>query len=393
MVDYAGAFFDADNHYYEAADAFTRHVPKKMHSRCVQTCTINGKVRHLVAGKVDKQIGNPSFNPISRPGVLHKFFRGNPEGLSMLELIRSELEPLPPEYMDRDARIAKMDEQRLEAAWLFPTLGVLYEEPLSHDTQACTALFRGFNRWLDEDWGLNFQDRLFAAPYFPLGDVDWACEEIDWAVKQGARLICVRPAAVRCADGKSRSCTHPMFDPFWARVNEAGITVIAHGANSGYTTHGYGTGTLLEALGEQPSVASQKTERAANDWLLDLMYGKLFERFPRVRVGSVESGSGYLPYLLKQLENARQRCAGYFGEDPIALFRKHVWINPFWEDEVADVVEWVGADRVIIGSDWPHMEGTTTPRDIIEECSMVDDGALDKILYGNTKELTEPLAA
>jgi len=121
--------------------------------------------------------------------------------------------------------------------------------------------------------------------------------------------------------------------------------------------------------------------------------GKLFERFPRVRVGSVESGSGYLPYLLKQLENARQRCSGYFGEDPIALFRKHVWINPFWEDEVADVVEWVGADRVIIGSDWPHMEGTTTPRDIIEECSRVDDGALDKILYGNTKELTEPLAA
>ena len=149
MQTYSGPVFDADNHYYEAMDAFTRYVPKKMHKRCVQICEINGKVRHLVGGKVDYQIGNPSFNPISKPGVLHEYFHGNPEGLSMLEMIRSALEPLPAAYQNRDARLKKLEEQELDAAWLFPTLGVLYEEPVSGDVDAVCTLFEGFNRWLD----------------------------------------------------------------------------------------------------------------------------------------------------------------------------------------------------------------------------------------------------
>ena len=87
MENYTGPVFDADNHYYEAIDAFTRHVPQKMHRRCVQIAEIGGKTRIMVAGRVDMQVGNPSFNPISKPGVLRQFFRGNSEGKSMNELI------------------------------------------------------------------------------------------------------------------------------------------------------------------------------------------------------------------------------------------------------------------------------------------------------------------
>ena len=52
MERYDGPLFDCDNHYYEAEDAFTRHVPKAMQPRCVQWVEMNGKRRHLVAGKV-----------------------------------------------------------------------------------------------------------------------------------------------------------------------------------------------------------------------------------------------------------------------------------------------------------------------------------------------------
>ena len=48
-----------------------------------------------------------------------------------------------------------MDAQQIEAAWLFPTLGVMYEEALKHDPEAVGVAFRAFNRWLDEDWGLH----------------------------------------------------------------------------------------------------------------------------------------------------------------------------------------------------------------------------------------------
>lgn len=68
---------------------------------------------------------------------------------------------------------------------MFPTLGMLYEEALKHDPEGVTIMFRAFNRWLAEDWGFAYEDRIFAAPYLTLADVDWACEELDWALAQG----------------------------------------------------------------------------------------------------------------------------------------------------------------------------------------------------------------
>ena len=58
---------------------------------------------------------------------------------------------------------------------------------------------------------------------------------------------------------------------------------------------------------------------------------------------------------------------GYFTEDPVETFRRNVWINPFWEDDVNEVVELMGADRVIFGSDWPHIEGMPQPLDYAVE--------------------------
>ena len=68
-----------------------------------------------------------------------------------------------PEYRDRDARLARMDAQGLDGCFLFPTLGVGIEEALAHDVDALYASFRAFNRWLEDDWGYAYQDRIFAA--------------------------------------------------------------------------------------------------------------------------------------------------------------------------------------------------------------------------------------
>ena len=242
--------FDCDNHYYEAPAAFTRHVPDHMQERCVQWCEINGRKYHVVGGTVSHAVVNPTWDPIAKPGALHEYFRGNPSGRSPLEMLKDR-EPLPAEYMDRDARVAKIKEQGLEAVWLFPTLGVLYEELIKHDTEAVKVLFRAFNRWLDEDWGCNYQDTIYAAPYISLCDPQFAVEELEWALDRGARVVCMRPAAVWTEHGPV-SPANPMFDPFWARLNEAGIPLVIHAADSGYTTQGYaedGFGTFSQGGG------------------------------------------------------------------------------------------------------------------------------------------------
>ena len=189
-------------------------------------------------------------------------------------------EPLPGEYMDRDLRIEKIKEQGLQGAWLFPTLGVLYEELLKNDIEAVKVLFRAFNRWLDEDWGCNYQDTIFAAPYISLCDVDFAVEELQWALDQGARVVCMRPAAVWTDEGP-KSPGNKMFDPFWAQLNEAGIPLVIHAGDSGYSSQGYAEDGFGASFGGSssyvPSIKAFNIERAALDWLMTMSLEKMYE--------------------------------------------------------------------------------------------------------------------
>lgn len=393
MSDLSYLPFDCDNHYYESHDAFTRHVPKAMQNRCIQWAEINGRKRHIVGGKVANAVTNPTWDPIAKPGAISAFLRGNPDMLKPEQLM-GESEPLPDYYLNSEARIKILDDQGLDAIWLFPTLGVLYEELLKHDTEAVKVQFRAFNRWLDEDWGCNFQGRIFGSPYISLCDVDFACEELEWALSRGARTVVMRPAAAWTANNGVLSPADSYFDPFWSRVNEAGITVVVHAADSGYTTHGYvKDGFSSDGLTSTmaPNIKHFNIERAAYDFLATLCYEKLFERFPNLRIASIENGAEFLPDLFRKMKQSRDRLAvtGYYKEDPADMFREHVWINPFWEDDVYEVEECMGADRVIFGSDWPHIEGMPNPLDYVAELTKFDDVKKKKILRDNVKALNE----
>jgi predicted TIM-barrel fold metal-dependent hydrolase len=382
--------FDADNHYYEAIDAFTRHLDPKLGPRIVQWCEIDGRHYHVVGGRVSHAVVNPTFDPVAKAGAMHDYFRGNPDGKSPLEFLR-EREPIRPEYRDREARLAVMDAQGVEKVWLFPTLGILYEELLKEDVEGVTIMCEAFNRWLEEDWGCSYEDRIFASPYLSLCDPEWAVRELDWALEHDARTVVVRPAAPTTVHGQIRP-THPMFDPFWARANEAGITVVVHAGDSGYSSNGYADDRFSAAFsggGWAPSVRVFAIERAAYDFLITLVFDKLFDRFPNLRVASVENGSEFLPDLFKKLASTRRKMPGYFDEDPGETFRRHVWINPFWEDDVNEVVEHMGADRVIFGSDWPHIEGMPQPLDYVNELKELDAADRKLVLRDNALELNE----
>ena len=383
--------FDADNHYYEALDAFTRHLDPALGPRVIEWVEVNGRRYHSLGGRISRAVTNPTFNPISPAGALFDYFRGNPNGVPMHELMGTP-EPTRPEYRDRDARLATMDVQGLDQVWLFPTLGMLYEESLKEDPEAVVLLFRAFNRWLAEDWGMAYRDRIFAAPYITLADVDEAVTELEWALDQDARTVVLRAAAPITAAGPLSPAADE-FDPFWARVNEAGITVVVHAGDSGYTSQGYakdGFGASFDPAGAaKPSVRMFAIERAAYDFLIQLMFDDVYTRFPNVRVASVENGSEFLPDLFKKLASTKRKMPRYWKDDPADIFREHVWINPFWEDDPYLVTELMGADRVIFGSDWPHIEGMPKPLDYVTEIKELDDASQRRILHDNALELNE----
>ena len=102
-----------------------------MAKRAMQWAEIDGRQRLLVGGKVNRFIPNPTFDPVALPGSLDEYFRGRNPKAQDIRALFGELEPIRPEYRDRDARLAVMDTQGLDGCFLFPTLGVGMEEALA----------------------------------------------------------------------------------------------------------------------------------------------------------------------------------------------------------------------------------------------------------------------
>jgi predicted TIM-barrel fold metal-dependent hydrolase len=359
-VDYPT--FDADNHYYEATDAYTRHIDPAMAKRAMQWADIDGRQRLLVGGKVNRFIPNPTFDPVARPGSLIEYFRGrNPEARDMRSLF-GELEPIRPEYRDRDARLAVMDDQGLAGCFLFPTLGVGMEEALAHDPAALVAAFGAFNRWLEDDWGYAYRERIFAAPMITLVDVDAAVSEVSRVLDADARVICVKGGPAHTPSGLT-SPADRRFDPFWDVVNESGVTVGIHSGDAGYGRYindwePYGS---LEAFRHSPLRSVISSDRPPFETMAALVCQGLFDRFPNLRVASIEAGAEWVPALLKKLAKAYGQMPSSFASDPVDTFRRHVWVAPFYEDDMAVLKDVLGVDRLLFGSDWPHAEGLAEP--------------------------------
>jgi predicted TIM-barrel fold metal-dependent hydrolase len=266
-----------------------------------------------------------------------------------------------------------------------------FEEDLQFDPEACGVAFQSFNEWLFDDWGFAYRDRLFTSPYLAMGDRDAAVQSVEWALGHGARLFVVRPTGVYTTEGKWRSPGDPWFDPIWVRLHEAGVTVVPHVAEVGgfglerFITHGQG----IIGSAPPPLQVAVGHERPIANYLAALVCDKVFERFPNLRIASVENGAEFLPLVMAGLRRAGFQRPGYFGEDPIATFKRHVWVAPFWEDSLSEAVEQIGAERVLFGSDWPHPEGMAEPRDYEKTVAeLQDDYAAQRIMHANAAELT-----
>jgi predicted TIM-barrel fold metal-dependent hydrolase len=361
-VDYTT--FDADNHYYEATDAYTRHIDPAMAKRAMQWAEIDGRTRLLVGGKVNKFIPNPTFDPVAHAGSLIEYFRGRNPGAQDMRSLFGELEPIRPEYRDRDARLAVMDRQGLDGCFLFPTLGVGMEEALAHDPPALVAAFAAFNRWLEDDWGYAYQERIFAAPMITLVDVEAAVAELTRVLEADARMVCIKGGPAHSPSGLISPADH-RFDPFWGLVNESGVAVGIHSGDAGYGRYindwePYGD---FEAFRHSPLRSVISSDRPPFETMAALVCQGIFHRFPNVRVATIESGADWVPPLLKKLGKVFGQMPTAFPADPVEAFRQHVWVAPFYEDDLGVLKDVLGVDRLLFGSDWPHAEGLPEPKD------------------------------
>lgn len=387
MLAPAFGIFDCDNHYYEPRDAF-RYVPASLADRAVKVVTANGKDTILVAGK-KHHFTPPTFDLVPPPGRLKDMLKAHGEGTSA-----SFLEPMRAAYQQRDARLAVMDQQGVESILLFPTFGVTFEHALRHDAEATFAALTAFNRWLEEEWGFGADGRIFGVPLLSLVDVELAVVELERLLARGARMVHLSVGPVN-----GRSPGDPCFDPVWARLTEARVPVAFPASESGYNE------LVSTQWGHLPRPRSHHQsawqyafgfiEAPLMHTLGALVFDNLFGRFPDLRVATMECEGSWVPYLLARLDKAQQSCTmhapwigGRLKDRASDVFKSHVWVNPYPEEDHAVLLEWLGPERLIFGSDWPHPEGIPEPRAYPEYLPAgTPDGAIRRMMRDNAREL------
>jgi predicted TIM-barrel fold metal-dependent hydrolase len=381
--------YDADNHLYETEDAFTRHLPAA-HRHLFRFVEIGGRKKLVVRDTITEFIPNPTFEVVAPPGAHMDFYAGrNDEGRSLRELTGKPMRSIPA-FRRPGPRLELLDEQGIHAALMFPTLASLIEERLLDDPTLTQVAIRAFNEWLHDEWSYDHEGRIFATPIVNPCLLDEGIAELERLVERGARAVLLRPAPVSGLRG-TRSPFLADFDPFWARVQEAGVLVALHASDSGYqrylnTWEGGGDAEYV-AFRPQAFAAVSDDGRPIQDALASAICHGMLTRFPGVRLMSVENGGSWVGHLVRNLEATYKKMPNEFAEHPRDVFQRNVWINPFWEDSVTGLVDLIGAERVCFGSDYPHPEGLADPVAWRAEIASLPAGDIERIMSTNLQSL------
>jgi len=252
---------------------------------------------------------------------------------------------------DPPAMLRALDAQGIDVAALFPSfsLHVPYTEHLAPDL--AVALARAYNRWVS-GFSADSDGRLLGVAVAPLHDPGGIAAEIRHTVEhEGARAVMIRPNPVY---------DRPLHDPantvVFATLEELEVPMLLH----------EGRGGLHQVAGANRFDTWYATHVVSHPFemmlaLLGLIVEGVFDRHPKLRVGILESGTGWLPWWLHRMDEHHEQFGQQERPDmprkPSEYFAQHCVIASDSDDEfVESTVASVGADHVAWSSDFPHLE-------------------------------------
>jgi len=242
----------------------------------------------------------------------------------------------------------------------------------------------------------NSDERLYGVGFAPLENPTRALEEVDAAIKAGNRAIMVSAAAAG-----DRSPGHPDLDPVWARLSETGTPFMLHigpGTKTQpapFRNNGRERSPDLHGGGENLRFADYvMLSFAPQVWLTAMVYDGVFARFPDLRGGIIESGAGWAPEFLRELDlgfKSFGRTDPYLqamDARPSEYIRRAVKFTPFPGEDVGRMIRDGGEDLFMFSSDYPHPEGTNDPKGRFERTlGEFDETTLDRFYRRNFEEM------
>ncbi len=277
--------------------------------------------------------------------------------------------------IDAPGRVEAMDGMGIRAQLLFPNTAL---RELRLQTAAARAVCRRYNDYVT-DWTHKTGDRARAVCQINMSDVAWAIEELERVLRLGARGVLLSCAA---APG-GVSPANNVWDPFWAMLEEANVPAFLHIASGGVLTSDaddpiippreFADATGLKAAFKDRSGAEEAlgpfyfviSHMAPEVWLISMVMGKVFERFPRLRFGVIEVGASWVGPMCERMDLHAKLMAKVgitYSMTPSEFVRRNVRVTPFWHEDVNLMVERHGLKEVYcFSTDYPHVEGSRDP--------------------------------
>ncbi len=331
---------DADGHILEPLDLWDRYIdPAYRERRPRFVIDDNGRERLSVEGKL---LGNPrGIGSLGAVGVR----QGDviPDTLKYAEGKKGGFDP--------HARIIDMDADGIDAAFLYPSLGLF--AGAVEDPGLAGAMCRAYNRWL-ADYCSAYPDRLFGVAMLPMQSVELATEEVRFArEKLGMRGGFLRPNPYH---GK-KMINDPIYEPFWRTAEELDFSIGFHeGSTNAMPTVGVDRFESDRAARHMISHTMEMMLAA-----MAVIWGGVVDRHPRLRVGFLESGGGWIAPWLDRMD--RHFDDKGFNETapsmrPSELFKRNCWISfePV-ENSIAVLADYVGPNKIMWATDYPHQDG------------------------------------
>lgn len=273
----------------------------------------------------------------------------NPEGLDEGNPRQRPYAEAAPGGSDPKQRLALHDAEGIAAAVLFPSMG-LFVAGVS-DARIAAGACRALNRF-SVDYCAEAPAELFAVATLPVQDPALAVAELRESVRAGLVGACLRPNPTR--DG--RTLSDPSFDAIWAEAQELDVPICFHNAlNIDLPQAG------LDRSGCFPVAHAVVHPFEQMLAFSSLLQAGVFERFPRLRFGFMESNAGWAPFWIDRLDEHVERFAWMFEPRPKRLpseiFSSQCAVGCESDEKMIGTVQQaLGADSVVWASDYPHFD-------------------------------------
>ncbi len=344
---------DADCHVFEPIEMWEQYLEPAFKSRAPsRDMTVEGE---KIVNKVSEQLQREGLKVMIRDYTSY--------GISSYE---------------PESQVKAIKKMGVDISFLYPTMGLWLFAVDTMEPQLAGAFTHAYNHWLRDFCSYDPQI-LRGVGAINLHEPDDMVPQLHQIAAWGWKAVFLRPNPV-----KGRLLCDSAYEPFWTECDRLGIAVSIHEG-----THCQLPSTGADRFNSRFAMHACSHPMEQMMAMLALIEGGVLERHPNLRVGFLESGCGWVPYWLWRLDEEYENFAWEVKDNvkmkPSEYFRRQCFVS-FEPSEpyLCEMIDRIGCDNLILGSDFPHIDHKTNAiKDVVTLEERLSPKTVQKLLWDN----------